>query len=72
MKQGPSSGDDHFSAPYFTEPEISLPCTEGFPNCPYLEPNQFIPGFSSFSFNMVFNSIFPATSGVRVTLWLVF
>jgi len=72
MKQGPFSGADNFSAPYITEPEISLPCSQGFPNCPYLESDQFIPGFSSFFFNMVFNNIYPATSGVRVTLWLLF
>jgi hypothetical protein len=72
MEQGPSSGVDRFLALYLTEPEILLLCSLGFPNCPYPEPDQFNPGFSTFFFNMVFNNIFPATSGVRVTLWIVF
>jgi len=72
MEQGPSSGVDSFSTPYFPEPDISLPCSQGFPNCPYPEPDQFSLGFASFVFNMVFNNIFPATSGVRVTLWVIF
>jgi hypothetical protein len=72
MKQGPSSEVDSFSAPCFTEPKTSLPFSQGIPNRPFPEPDQFSQGFSSFFFNMVFNNIFPATSGVRVTLWLVF
>ena len=72
MEQGPSSRVVSFSAPYFTEPEISLPCSQEFPKYPCPEPDQFTPGFSLFFFNMVFNNIFPVASGVSVTLWLVF